>query len=61
MRLLAHFQPLYHHPTFLGASPLPGGEKAKMQFKPKKEIREGKCPTCKIVGNINQYLQSATG
>lgn len=36
MRLLAQLQPLYHPPTFLGVSPLPGGGKAKVQFKPKR-------------------------
>ena len=50
MRLLALFQPQYHWPTFLGVSPLARGEKAKAQFKPKKEIgEEGKCLTCKAV------------
>ena len=50
MRLLALFQPLYHQPPFLGVSPLAGGEKAKVQFKPKTDIgEEGKCLTCKAV------------
>lgn len=36
--------------TFLGVSPLAGGEKAKVQFKPKTDIgEEGKCLTCKAV------------
>lgn len=42
MRLLAWFQPLYHQPPILGVSPLARGEKAKVQFKPKKEIVEKK-------------------
>lgn len=50
MRLLALFQPLYHQPPFLGVSPLAGGGKAKVQFKPKTDIgEEGKCLTCKAV------------
>lgn len=50
MRLLALFQPLCHQPPFLGVSPLAGGEKAKVQFKPKTDIgEEGKCLTCKAV------------
>ena len=50
MRLLALFQPLYHQPPFLGVCPLAGGEKAKVQFKPKTDIgEEGKCLTCKAV------------
>lgn len=50
MRLLACFQPPYHRSTFLGVSPLAGGEKAKIQFKPRKETgEEGKGPTCTTV------------
>ena len=50
MRLLALFQPLYHQPPFLGVCPLAGGEKAKVQFKPKTDIgEERKCLTCKAV------------
>lgn len=42
MRLLAQFQPLYHRSTFLGVSPLAGGEKAKMQLEPKNKSLEKK-------------------
>lgn len=61
MRLLAWFQPLYHQPPILGVSPLARGEKAKVQFKPKKEIVEKKenAQHAKRWRNINQSVQPA--
>lgn len=54
-------QPLCHQPPFLGVSPLAGGEKAKVQFKPKTDIGEEGKYLCKQWKNIHQSLQPATG